>query len=57
MDFWTLLEWAAWAISFLLFAWMAIDFVRVNRDFDEDILTSSREGDIEEISERHQLNK
>ena len=57
MDFWTLLEYAAWAVSFVLFAWMLMDFTRVNRDYSEDILTSSREGEIEAISERHDLNK
>jgi hypothetical protein len=55
MDFWTLFEYAAWAVSFVLFAWMAMDFMRVNRDFSEDLLTSSREGEIEAISERHDL--
>ena len=57
MDFWIALEYAAWAISFVLFAWMLMDFRRVNRDYSEDILTSSREGEIEAISERHDLNK
>lgn len=56
MDVWTLLEYAAWAISFLLLAWMAMDFLRVNRDFSEDLLTSSREGEIEAIAERHEFN-
>lgn len=55
MDFWTLLEYAAWAVSFLLFGWMLMDFARVNRDFDEDLLTSSREGEIEALSERHDI--
>jgi len=57
MDFWTGLEYAAWVISFVLFAWMLMDFMRVNRDYSEDLLTSSREGEIEAISERHELNK
>jgi len=57
MDFWTGLEYAAWIISFVLFAWMLMDFMRVNRDYSEDLLTSSREGEIEAISERHELNK
>jgi len=57
MDFWTGLEYAAWIISFVLFAWMLMDFMRVNRDYSEDLLTSSREGEIEAISERHDLNK
>ncbi len=47
MTMWTLLEYAAWAISAVLLLWMALDAVRVGRDFDEDVLLSSREGDIE----------
>ena len=33
---WTLLEYAAWAASALIFLWMLLDAVRVNRDFSED---------------------
>lgn len=55
MNFWVILEYGAWAISFLLFAWMLLDALRVNRDFSEDLLTSSREGELESISEKHEL--
>jgi hypothetical protein len=44
---WTLLEYAAWAASALILLWMLLDAVRVNRDFSEDVLLSSREGEIE----------
>ena len=47
MAMWTLLEYAAWAASAVLLLWMVLDAVRVGRDYDEDVLLSSREGEIE----------
>ena len=47
---WTLLEYAAWAISAAVLLWMLFDAARVNREFDEDTLMSSREG-IDELLE------
>lgn len=47
---WILLEYAAWAIATLLLLWMVMDAARVNREFDEDVLLSSREG-IDELLE------
>jgi len=44
MDIWTILSYAAWVISALVLLWMVVDLIRVNREFDEDILISSREG-------------
>jgi len=44
MNIWQMLEWAAWAISGLMFAWMVIDAWRVGQQFDEETLLSSREG-------------
>lgn len=55
MDFWNILEYAAWALSVVICAWLLMDAVRVNRDFDEDLLTSSREGELEQVSEEHKL--
>ncbi len=45
MDFWSLLSVAAWGVSILLFAWMVADFWRVAKDYEEDFLLSSREGE------------
>jgi hypothetical protein len=53
MDIWTLLEYAAWAASALLILWMLMDASRVNRDFGEDVLLSSREGEDELAEEQH----
>lgn len=47
MSVWSLLEYAAWAISALIFLWMILDATRVSRDFSEDVLLSSREGEVE----------
>jgi hypothetical protein len=47
MAIWQLLEWAAWGASAVLLLWMILDALRVGRDFSEDVLLSSREGDIE----------
>lgn len=44
MNIWQILDWAAWAISALLFGWMVVDAFRVGQQYDEDSLLSSREG-------------
>jgi hypothetical protein len=43
-----LLEYAAWAISILLGLWMLYDLVKINSAYSEDVLMSSREGEIED---------
>jgi hypothetical protein len=47
MAIWQMLEWAAWGVSAALLLWMVLDAARVGRDFSEDVLLSSREGEIE----------
>ena len=47
---WIVLEYAAWAASAAMLLWMLSDALRVNREFDEDTLLSSREG-IDELLE------
>ena len=42
------LELAAWAISAILGLWMLIDLIRTDRTYNEDLLTSSQEGEIED---------
>ncbi|MCB1882891.1 MAG: hypothetical protein KDG89_02670 [Geminicoccaceae bacterium] len=46
MIVWTLLEWLAWGASGLILAWMVADALRVSHDYDEDVLLSSREGEM-----------
>ena len=48
MNNFQMLEYAAWGISVLLGLYMLIDLIRTNRAYSEDVLTSSREGEIEE---------
>lgn len=52
-----LLEYGAWAISILLGLWMLFDTIKTNMSYSEDLLTSSREGEIEDafvIDPKHQ---
>ena len=57
MDWWNALEYGAWGVSVLLLGWMLLDAIQVNRDYDEDLLTSSREGELEGISEKHDISE
>ena len=43
-----LLELAAWVISAILGLWMLIDLIRTNSAYSEDVLMSSREGEIDD---------
>lgn len=44
MDFWDFLSYGAWGLAALLLFWMVADAIKINRDYDEDVLMSSREG-------------
>ncbi len=48
MNHFQMLEYAAWGISVLLGLYMLIDLIKTNRAYSEDVLTSSKEGEIEE---------
>jgi hypothetical protein len=43
-----LLEYAAWGISALLGLWMLYDLFSTDRTYSEELLTSSKEGEIED---------
>ena len=51
MDLWTLMELAAWALSALFAALIVIDWIRTDTSYSEDVLTSSREGELEAMTE------
>ena len=53
MDIWDILEYGAWIASGILLLWMLIDAIRINNEYDEEILTSSREGADELLEEVH----
>ncbi|MEZ2132135.1 MULTISPECIES: hypothetical protein [unclassified Sinorhizobium] len=55
MDIWTILEYAAWALSVLFGGLMLYDMVGIDMTYDNDLLTSSREGEIEAAAERHTI--
>jgi len=48
MNSFQFLEYVAWAISILLGLWMVIDLIRTNRAYSEELLLSSREGEIDD---------
>jgi hypothetical protein len=48
MNAFVILEYIAWAISILIGAWMLYDLIKTNSAYSEDVLMSSREGEIED---------
>ena len=52
---WNLISYGAWAISAVLAIWMLIDWIKTDRAHTEAQLTSSREGEIEAIAEKHKV--
>ena len=55
MDFWTILEYLAWALSAVFALYMVVDLFRVDTTYDSALLTSSREGDFEAAQEQHEV--
>jgi hypothetical protein len=43
-----MLEYGAWGLSILIGLWMLFDTIKTNIAYSEDLLTSSREGEIED---------
>ncbi|MCB1432316.1 MAG: hypothetical protein KDK75_07640 [Alphaproteobacteria bacterium] len=52
---WVYLSYACWAGAAILAAWMLFDWFKTDTTYDESTLTSSREGEIEASSEKHQI--
>ncbi|MBA3448312.1 MAG: hypothetical protein H0T56_12025 [Pseudaminobacter sp.] len=52
---WFTLSYVAWAISAVLAAWMLFDWFKTDSAYSEEMLTSSREGEIEAATEKHRL--
>lgn len=48
MNAFQMLEYAAWGISALLGLWMLFDLIKTDSTYSEELLTSSREGEIED---------
>ena len=51
MDIWDYLEIAAWTASALFGLFIVIDWVRTDSTYSEEILQSSREGELEALTE------
>jgi hypothetical protein len=52
---WQWIEYAAWALSALFALHMLWDWYRTDSTYAEEVLTSSREGEIEAMTEQHKL--
>jgi hypothetical protein len=55
MEIWNVLEGVAWALSALFALYMIVDWYRTDSTYPEELLTSSREGEIEAMTEEHRL--
>lgn len=51
MDIWNFLEIAAWIASALFGLFIVMDWVRTDSTYSEEMLTSSREGELEALTE------
>ena len=52
MDTWNYIEYAAWGLSAIFGLWIVIDWIRVDSTYSEEVLTSSREGELEALTEQ-----
>jgi hypothetical protein len=55
MDIWNILEYAAWAASATFGLLIIRDWVKIYTTWSEEVLTSSREGELEAMTEKHKL--
>ena len=55
MSFWNYMEYAAWILSVIFGLYILIDWFRIDSTYSEETLTSSREGEIEALAEKHQI--
>jgi len=52
---WITVSYICWAVSILLAAWMIYDWIKTDTGYSEEVLTSSREGEIEAVQEKHKV--
>ncbi len=57
MHLWTLIEFAAWAVSAVLALYLVFDWLKTDASYPEELLTSSREGEVELMAEQHKLRE
>lgn len=54
---WATFSYLSWGISAALVIWMILDWMQTDSSYSEEQLTSSREGEIEALSERHDIRE
>jgi hypothetical protein len=52
---WIALSYASWVVSAVLVAWMLFDWFKTDTTYSEEMLTSSREGELEAVAEEHRV--
>ncbi|MHA6347495.1 hypothetical protein [Roseivivax sp. CAU 1761] len=55
MNLWVLMEYAAWAASAGFAAFIILDWIKTDSTYSDDVLMSSREGELESMTEEHEL--
>jgi hypothetical protein len=55
MDTWNYLEYAAWLLSAIFGIYIVVDWLRIDSTYSEEVLTSSREGELEAMTEQHKI--
>jgi hypothetical protein len=55
MDTWNILEYVAWGLSILIGLIIIADWYKTDTTYSEDVLTSSQEGELEAMTEKHQI--
>ncbi|MCA3437071.1 MAG: hypothetical protein ACK446_14285 [Rhodobacterales bacterium] len=55
MGLWNWIEYGAWALSAAFGLHMVLDWLRTDSTYPEDVLTSSREGELEAMAEEHKV--
>ena len=53
MDIWNYLEYAAWILSVIFGIYIVADWFKIDTTYSVSVLTSSREGEIEMVAEKH----
>ena len=55
MDIWNYMEYAAWILSVIFGIYIVADWFRIDTTYSEEVLTSSREGELEAMTEQHKI--
>ena len=50
---WVIIANISWVVAAILVLWMLYDWFRIDTTYSEEVLTSSREGEIEAVQEKH----